>query len=126
MRRVAAAAAVLVVGLAGCGSQHASRDLMAPAVVQPTAGPGSPTRVTTTTTTRGMKHIRTTQAGSTSVSDAGSAPAPAAHGAPIRIGSVGTLSGLGTAQRGTVVAVQAWAQWINEQGGLKGHPVEVF
>ena len=48
------------------------------------------------------------------------------NGPPIRIGAVGTLSGLGAVQRGTIVAVQAWAAWTNDHGGLNGHPVEVF
>lgn len=45
----------------------------------------------------------------------------------MRIGVVGTLSGVGGTQRGSAAAVQAWAQWRNEvHGGINGHPVEVL
>jgi branched-chain amino acid transport system substrate-binding protein len=44
----------------------------------------------------------------------------------IRIGVVGTLSGVGGTQRGSARAVQAWAQWRNANGGVNGHPVEVL
>jgi branched-chain amino acid transport system substrate-binding protein len=64
----------------------------------------------------------------------GAAPPPAgaqAAAAPgtratIRIGVVGTLSGVGGTQRGSARAVQAWAQWRTANGGLGGHPVEVI
>jgi branched-chain amino acid transport system substrate-binding protein len=57
-----------------------------------------------------------------------STPTPAAQpaGAPIRIGSVGTMSGVGGAQIGTVKAVQAWQKNVNRNGGINGHPVEVI
>lgn len=60
---------------------------------------------------------------------ASSTATPAGPGRPtgpvIRIGAVGTLSGIGAVQRGTIVAVQAWAAHTNDHGGLNGHPVEV-
>ena len=56
----------------------------------------------------------------------GSAAAPAVRGEPIRIGVVGTHTGIGSGQYGTVVAVQAWAKAINAAGGINGHPVEVI
>lgn len=75
------------------------------------------------------------EAGSTDNSPAGPASGPesqnsaqgAAAGKPIRIGSIGTLSGpIGAAIGNGAPAVQAWAAYINSQGGIDGHPVEVF
>lgn len=52
------------------------------------------------------------------------APAPAGQKAPIIIGSVGWLSGLaGTITKRMVESVSVWTQWINDRGGLDGHPV---
>ena len=59
----------------------------------------------------------------------GVAGAPArgsAKGSPIRIGVVGTMSGVGGTQKASVAAVQAWARATNDSGGLAGHPVEVL
>lgn len=40
------------------------------------------------------------------------------------IGSVSTLSGpAGELLRGAVEGVQLWVRWINDRGGLRGHPV---
>lgn len=49
-----------------------------------------------------------------------------AQGSPIRIGVVGTMSGVGGTQKASVAAVQAWARATNDAGGLVGHPVEVI
>jgi branched-chain amino acid transport system substrate-binding protein len=47
--------------------------------------------------------------------------------APIKIGNVGSYSGLaGTTSKATSDAVQAWAKWTNAHGGIDGHPVQVF
>src|SRR5579864_2907791 len=52
---------------------------------------------------------------------------PAAKGAPIVIGSVGTQSGIvGASISDGTRALQAWASGINAQGGIKGHPVQVI
>lgn len=58
---------------------------------------------------------------------AASGPAPAASKEPIVVGLVGWLTGLGgisTAPSADVVG--AWAQWINAQGGINGHPVKLL
>jgi branched-chain amino acid transport system substrate-binding protein len=48
------------------------------------------------------------------------------RGAPIRLGSVGTTSGpIGGALAPGVRAAQAWAAWVNANGGIDGHPVEL-
>ena len=45
----------------------------------------------------------------------------------IRIGVVGTLSGVAGASLGTQPdGVRVWARWINSRGGVNGHPVEVI
>lgn len=46
--------------------------------------------------------------------------------APVRIGVVGTMSGVGGTQLGSTKAVQAWAQARNRAGGIDGHPIEVI
>ena len=62
---------------------------------------------------------------------AGPTPAPGVPTAPDRspfvIASVGTLSGpAGTGLKPGVDALQAWAKWTNDRGGLKGHPVTLI
>ncbi len=50
----------------------------------------------------------------------------AASGTPIRLGSVGTTSGpIGGALAPGVRAAQAWAAWVNANGGIAGHPVQL-
>ncbi|MDQ2650997.1 MAG: ABC transporter substrate-binding protein, partial [Actinomycetota bacterium] len=49
------------------------------------------------------------------------------RGEPIRLGSVGTTSGpIGGALAPGVRAAQAWAAWVNANGGIAGHPVELI
>src|SRR3954454_5830839 len=68
-----------------------------------------------------------------SSSAAPSAPASAAAaaaaltGSPIKIGLIATLSGpqASSGNQGAVVA-PAWADWINANGGINGHPVQIF
>jgi branched-chain amino acid transport system substrate-binding protein len=49
-----------------------------------------------------------------------------ATGSPIRLGSVGTTSGpIGGALAPGVRAAQAWAAWVNANGGIAGHPVQL-
>lgn len=46
---------------------------------------------------------------------------------PINIASVGILSGpAGAALAPNVTGVQIWVKWINDRGGLNGHPVKLF
>src|SRR5581483_267626 len=53
-------------------------------------------------------------------------PTAAAKKSPVKIGSVGTVSGfVGEMFKGSLTAVQIWARWINDQGGVNGHPVVV-
>jgi branched-chain amino acid transport system substrate-binding protein len=51
---------------------------------------------------------------------------PAPKGTPIVIGSVGHFSGFaGATSKASADAVEAWAKWTNDNGGIKGHPVKV-
>ncbi len=70
--------------------------------------------------------------GSSGGSGGGASAAPAAPkspaptGSPLVIGTVGQFSGFaGVISKATADAVQAWAQWTNDRGGLNGHPVKV-
>lgn len=55
------------------------------------------------------------------------APGGEASGAPIKIGSVSNLSGIiGAAHKPAVFSTRVWVRWINDQGGINGHPVEYF
>jgi branched-chain amino acid transport system substrate-binding protein len=50
----------------------------------------------------------------------------AANLSPIRVGFVGTISGPAGASLGPLAqGVQVWARWINDRGGVNGHPVQV-
>lgn len=64
--------------------------------------------------------------GASGGSQTGAAAAPA-RGAPIKLASVGTLSGpVGASLGGGVKGVQAWAAAVNAVGGVAGHPIELF
>jgi branched-chain amino acid transport system substrate-binding protein len=46
---------------------------------------------------------------------------------PVRIASVGTYSGpAGPSLKGIADGVRVWVKWINDHGGLSGHPVELL
>jgi len=48
-------------------------------------------------------------------------------GEEIRIGTVGGYSGPNAANvAGSKETIEAWAKWVNDNGGLAGHPVKVF
>jgi branched-chain amino acid transport system substrate-binding protein len=58
-------------------------------------------------------------------SGGGSAAAPT--GAPLLIGSVGNYSGIaGASEKDGPKALQIWAAWVNDHGGVAGHPVKVY
>ena len=63
----------------------------------------------------------------TSASASAAAAAAALTGSPIKIGLMSTLSGpqASSGNQGAVVA-PAWADWINANGGINGHPVQIF
>lgn len=52
--------------------------------------------------------------------------AGATRGAPLKVASVGTLSGpAGATLLPSVRGLQAWVRAVNDKGGLNGHPVEL-
>ncbi|MCA1845667.1 MAG: ABC transporter substrate-binding protein, partial [Actinobacteria bacterium] len=57
----------------------------------------------------------------------GATPVPnAAPRSPVVIGNVGTYTGpAGSSLADQPVGVQMWARWINDRGGVNGHPVKV-
>ena len=60
-------------------------------------------------------------------STGGSSSSATLPGNPIKIGVIGSLSGAqasSSVQVGTVAP--AWADWVNANGGLNGHPVQVI
>jgi len=72
-------------------------------------------------------------AGSSGVSGApagGAAPVPPAvtkAGSPMAIGNVGTYTGpAGSSLKDLRDGVQVWAQWVNDHGGVNGHPVKMI
>ncbi len=64
----------------------------------------------------------------TTSSGGSTAPAsPAPTGTPIKIGVIGSLTGsqASSSNQGDTVG-PAWAKWVNANGGINGHPVEVI
>jgi branched-chain amino acid transport system substrate-binding protein len=48
-------------------------------------------------------------------------------GAPVVVASVGNYSGIaGASEKDGPKAMQVWASWINDHGGIKGHPVKAY
>jgi branched-chain amino acid transport system substrate-binding protein len=55
------------------------------------------------------------------------APAPGSGTAPIVIGNIGTYTGpAGGSLKRFPEGVQVWVKWINDRGGLNGHPVKLI
>lgn len=50
----------------------------------------------------------------------------AAQGAPIVLGNVGSYSGLTSTQEPARETLQVWAHYVNDHGGIKGHPVQLY
>ena len=85
---------------------------------------GSGTTSTTGSAATGSGSTAATgSAGGTS--SGGSASAPT--GAPLVIASVGNYSGIaGASEKDGPKALQIWAAWVNDHGGVAGHPVKVY
>jgi branched-chain amino acid transport system substrate-binding protein len=50
----------------------------------------------------------------------------AAPGSRVLIGNIGTYSGVGgILNQGTQATLRVWTAWVNEHGGLNGHPVQM-
>jgi branched-chain amino acid transport system substrate-binding protein len=143
VRRALAVALALVALAAGtaCGSARSDEDfaaLYAGRSTERTADPAEPAASgddATTPTTPGVAApagedpAPVPQAGGAGGSPRGSGGGGGvgvASGTPIRLGSVGTTSGpIGGALAPGVRAAQAWAAWVNANGGIAGHPVQL-
>jgi branched-chain amino acid transport system substrate-binding protein len=66
-----------------------------------------------------------TGAGAAAPAEGAAAPGPAS-GDPIRLGAVGTRSGIiGAALENSWRGLFVWQEWVNANGGIQGRPVEV-
>jgi len=82
----------------------------------------SSSKPSSSATTSGGGTATTSGGGTATTSGGGSAT-----GSPFVVGSISDVTGaeassLGTSQK----AVQAWAQWTNDNGGINGHPVKLI
>lgn len=74
--------------------------------------------------TGGTTPAQSSSGGSQPGSTSSSAPPT---GAPLIIGSVGDYSGIaGASEKDGPKALQIWAAWVNDHGGVNGHPVKVY
>ncbi|MDQ1695409.1 MAG: branched-chain amino acid transport system substrate-binding protein [Frankiaceae bacterium] len=87
----------------------------------PSAGPGAVGSVPGAASSR---------SGTTSGSTGGSSSSGASAeptGEPLVIGSVGDYSGIaGASEKDGPKALQVWAAYVNDHGGVNGHPVKVY
>jgi branched-chain amino acid transport system substrate-binding protein len=146
--RLARTAAVVAVALIGgaCGSQVPRAEIEAAAGGAAVDGGGG-TAIASGAPSASASQRGSTAPGEATPADAGTGGAatpgtpagPATGGATpgggsntvdrsvIRLGHIGTYSGLlGALFSGGPSTVQAWAQYVNANGGLNGHPVEVL
>jgi branched-chain amino acid transport system substrate-binding protein len=75
----------------------------------------------------GVAACSSSSSSSSGATASGTSAAAAPKGALIKIGVIGSLSGpqASSSDQGATVA-PAWADWINANGGLDGHPVQVI
>ena len=86
-------------------------------------------RASTGSVTGGSVASGATSSGSTSgtTTTTGSSGGTTPKGAPLIIGSVGNYSGIaGASEKDGPKALQIWAAWVNDHGGVNGHPVKVY
>src|SRR4051794_6375894 len=74
----------------------------------------------------GSSSKSSSSSGSASQPSAGGSSAPAATKAPVKIGLLTDATGTGgPSVKYSVDVVKAWGKWVNETGGLNGHPVTI-
>jgi branched-chain amino acid transport system substrate-binding protein len=67
------------------------------------------------------------RSGTTGSSQSGGGQRTKLTGAPVVVASVGDYSGIaGASEKDGPKAMQVWASWINDHGGIKGHPVKAY
>jgi branched-chain amino acid transport system substrate-binding protein len=112
------------------GQQPATSSSAAPGSVLPGATGGSAASGAGTTSVAGGSGAAgsTTTSGTTTTGQSSSgATSRQAAGAPLIIGSVGNYSGIaGASEKDGPKALQIWAAWVNDHGGVNGHPVKVY
>lgn len=118
-----------VVGQSGTGPAGTGPTSTVPGA--PAAGPGAPAGALTGGAAAGSTGTTTGPGTTTSGGVAGGATSggrtATATGAPLVIASVGNYSGIaGASEKDGPKALQIWASWINDHGGLNGHPVKVY
>jgi len=93
-----------------------------------TSGGGVAGPASVGTTSSGTAVGGTTSGGTSSRSQSGtSGGAAQPTGAPLVIASVGDYSGIaGASEKDGPKALQVWAAWVNDHGGVNGHPVKVY
>ncbi|HVU73432.1 MAG TPA: ABC transporter substrate-binding protein [Mycobacteriales bacterium] len=118
-------------GAAGPGVQPSAGVTAAP---DTTAAPGSTPTIATvpgapTASTIGPnvgpKGSASAGSHSTRPSSAVATSTTPASGAPIVIGTTGSYSGVSNIGIGPRDTLYVWAKWVNSQGGIAGHPVQV-
>jgi branched-chain amino acid transport system substrate-binding protein len=112
------------------GQQPATSSSAAPGSVLAGATGGSAASGAGTTSVAGGSGAAgsTTTSGTTTTGQSSSgATSRQAAGAPLIIGSVGNYSGIaGASEKDGPKALQIWAAWVNDHGGVNGHPVKVY
>ena len=147
--RSGAVALVLVLLTAACGMRVSKDEIVAAAngtgggsqIVDGTVGtgelgtdagsslePGATGGAATGSGGSGSARSGASAGGATGGGTSGRSAAPTARGtgAPLKLASVGTLSGpAGGTLLPSVKGLQAWVRFINEKGGVNGHPVQL-
>lgn len=117
--------AVVALAAAACGGDDAGDDDAATtaAVEEPTTTAGSAETTTATATTDAAP---TTSSGATDDATTTTAGAAEPTGTPLRIGLLNDQSGPSSGgQKEAAAAAEAWADEVNANGGVAGHPVEL-
>lgn len=106
-------------------SDPASGGALSPATTARSANAGGATDPAGAANTGGQGAADATDS-TPSANSAGPASGPAT-GSTITLGHIGTYSGIiGGILQGGDAAIQVWASWVNDNGGLNGHRVEVI
>ena len=78
-----------------------------------------------TTPPRGPSHHVTSSSPASTKTSAPASSAAAASGTPIVIGTTGSYSGISNIGIGPRDTLYVWAKYVNSQGGIAGHPVQI-